>query len=153
MIEYDDGERKSITHEVHVGEHMLKSIDFKFITDSEIYRTKSCDRLYFLHGGTLLASNFGEECYTNFEFTQINTTSNRKMLVSIDPELKFIHSFYATIDTSKSSQLELIHDTLRLESNLEIDLSDQIIYDNLQFTGNHETFFVDLVFPLYIERE
>ena len=153
LIEHDGMYRERITHKVHVGDHVLKSIDFNFITDSEVYRTKTCDRLYFLDGSTLLASNFGDSCYSSLDYALMNTTSQKRIPVSTNPDLRFIHSFFVSADTTQPWLRDLIQDTLYIDSNLTLNFADQVVYDDVLFFGKHETFSVNLVFPLFVEHE
>ena len=141
------------TFEVNVGDYVLKSLEINSVTDNTTYRVKSCNRIYFMDRKTVIAANLGDSCYAGFNYTLVNNLSNERRAVSVKPKLKFIHSFYATIDSSQSSELVLIKHTLHIDPNREINLSNQIIYDDVLFFGKYEIISANLVFPLYIDRE
>jgi hypothetical protein len=153
-LEGVDGWRNESTYEIiKVGRYVLKSLFFNSVNDNEVYQSKICDRLYLLDGNTVSASNFGDNCYTNVEYESINPLSDSRISVSYKPELKFVHSFFVNSDSTQPWQIELVRDTLYLDSNITIDPRQQVVFDSLLFVGRHETFNVDLVFPLYIEHE
>lgn len=149
----DGRSEDSSTETVRIGEYVLKMAEINFVDDQIAYRDKKCHQLYILSNNRLLASSFGDSCYSELEYLRKNFATNDRIGVPVKPQLRIIHSYLISTDSNQPFQYMPMVDTLILDSNTTINLKEQIVYDNVLFFGKNEVMSADFTFPLHLPSE